>query len=68
MPKKEYGVTTGNKIKKYFFLTTDNTNTYPTAAECAAGSSILLKDDATKKIVGALTFDGTDWLTVWAAV
>jgi len=66
MAKIPYGVTTGGDEKKFIFLTTDNANTYPT--DCGAGSTILLKNDATKKIVGALLFDGTEWNTIWAVV
>ena len=62
MARSEYAYPTN--IKHYYYGSTDNTNTYPTSAECGAGSTITLIDTTNHVVTGYLEFDGSNWNTL----
>jgi len=62
MARKEYAYP--QDIRRYYYGSTDNSNTYPTATECGAGSTITLIDTTNHAVSGYLEFDGTNWNTL----
>ncbi|HEY5576200.1 MAG TPA: hypothetical protein VIK34_05725 [Clostridiaceae bacterium] len=64
MAVKQIGITTGGNLKKYQALTTDASNTYPTIADCGAGSTMRIIDATLHEITSYKEFDGTTWNTL----
>lgn len=60
MVKRVGKVDEGN-IKTYQCDTTDVLTNFPTATDCAAGSTMLVIDQTTHKISQVKYFDGTNW-------
>ena len=50
-----------NGVAQYQASTTDLEEDYPTIDDCAAGSSMTIINEVTKKITGFKEFNGTIW-------